>query len=363
MSAIMSCELIWLDKLAPVIEVTMMNAFQLFRAFALFGLVICIDPIQEISAQPVMRKAVAANTGALAEEWYLPTEDKAAQLYLYEIGKGEPVVVLHGGPGAGHKYLLDIANGLDNQFRFVFYDQRGAGLSFCAKEAISMANNVEDLETIRKALGVERMNLVSHSAGTLLAMNYLQKYPQNVKNLVLLGAQDPKNGNTGYFTPEELTLFKQVGEERNRFQQRPAVQAEIEKAGLSHSPLTAKQEFQLKHLRSAAAGIYHIERWREVHFFIANKDAAQATQKSTNFVYDWSKTLAAHPYPITVINGEYDYVVGPKGSPIWKRVVATEAKNVRFVMIQKAGHLSWIDDRVAFRSALRNALIGRGKVE
>lgn len=87
----------------------------------------------------------------------------------------EPVVVIHGGPGIAHNYMTDIAKGLENQFRFVFYDQRGSGLSYTySKEDISMQKNIEDLEKLRKALGLEKMNLISHSAGTYLAMNYLK---------------------------------------------------------------------------------------------------------------------------------------------------------------------------------------------
>ena len=305
-----------------------------------------------------MRNAVAGQKRAVAEEWYLPTDDKDAPfLYVYEIGKGEPVVILHGGPGISHNYMTDIAKGLDNQFRFIFYDQRGVGLSYSySKAAISMEKNVQDVEKLRKALGVEKLNLISHSAGTYLAMSYLQMYPQNVKNLVLLGATDPKNGDSKFFTDEEKAAFPLQAEEAKRFNERPEVQAEIDKAGLNKPNLTPKEEFLLRRIKSAGGTIYHVERWRQYRFFFINRDAAQGARSGMNFVYDWSNILAAHPHPITVINGEYDYQVGRKGSPIWKRVVTTEAKNVKLVLIDKAGHNSWLDNPFVFRNALRYAL-------
>ena len=52
----------------------------------------------------------------------------------------------------------------------------------------------------------------------MLAMNYLQAYPRNVKNIVLLGALDPKNGNRAYFTPEELEMFAKRNDEIKQFQ-------------------------------------------------------------------------------------------------------------------------------------------------
>lgn len=292
------------------------------------------------------------------EEWYLATEDKAAPfLHVYEIGKGEPVVVIHGGPGIGHNYLIDIAAGLENKFRFIFYDQRGSGLSYSySKDAVSLTKNVEDLERLRKGLRVQTMSLISHSAGTYLAMKYLQQYPQNVKNLVLLGATDPKGGDPSFFTEEERAGFNVQGEEAKRFAERFEVQREIIKAGLNKPNLTAKQEYFLRRIKSAAGTIYHIERWRQFRFYYVNRDAAQGARTGQDAVYDWSKTLAAHPRPITVINGEYDYAVGRKGSPIWKRVVGTEARNVKLVLINDAGHNCWIDDPIGFRIALREAL-------
>lgn len=303
--------------------------------------------------------ANAQDRSASRDSWYLPTEDGASFLYISELGKGEPVIVIHGGPGAGHKYLLDISKGLEGQFRFIFYDQRGAGMSHAAKESVSMEKHIEDLEQIRKALKLERLNLISHSFGTMLAMNYLQNYPDKVKNIALLGALDPKNGNTEFFTPAELRLFEQKNDEVAKFESRPEIQAEIRRAGLDKSNLTARESDKLRCIRGASGEIYRIELWRQRVCFYVNREGAFATRDSTNFLYDWSRMLSAHPFPIAVINGEFDYVVGPKGSPIWKRVIATEAKNVKVILLDKAGHAAWIDSPFEFRNSLRNAMAAR----
>jgi pimeloyl-ACP methyl ester carboxylesterase len=99
------------------------------------------------------------------------------------------VVVLHGGPGIGHNYVTDIAPGLENRFRFIFYDQRRAGLAYAyAKERFRWRRMSWIWRDSGKPLEIEVMNLISHSARTYLAMSYFQTYPLNVKNLVLLGA-------------------------------------------------------------------------------------------------------------------------------------------------------------------------------
>jgi proline iminopeptidase len=288
--------------------------------------------------------------------WYVQTEDKASWLYIKELGNGEPVIVLHGGPGAGHQYMPPIANGLEENNRFIFYDQRGAGWSYCPIDSITMQKHIADIELIRNSLGVEKVNLISHSFGTMLAMNYLKAYPKQVKNIVLLGAMDPKNGDTDFFSADELKLFEKKNDEVVQFESRPEVEVEIKKAGLDKPELTIKEKDKLRAIRGSAGDIYNINRWQQRLAFMVNRECASATMQSTDFHYDWAKMLAAHPFRITVINGEYDYAVALKGNPIWKRVIATEVKNVKLVELLKSGHLSWIDEPVLFKKALKNAI-------
>ena len=157
------------------------------------------------------------------DEWFLRTEDKASNLYIKEIGSGEPVLVLHGGFGNDHTNVVKVSNGLTDTFRFVFYDQRGSSLSYCEREAITVDNHVQDIETIRKALGIEKLTLVTHSASTILGFLYLEKFPDNVKRIVFLGAMHPKNGNGNkeIFTDEEWNTFEVSDKEKQQFNSRP----------------------------------------------------------------------------------------------------------------------------------------------
>lgn len=130
------------------------------------------------------------------EEWYLMTEDGESNLYIKEVGTGTPVIVLHGGFGNDHTNVSPVSNGLESKYKFIFYDQRGSSLSYCKPEAITVENHVKDLETLRKALGLEKITIVSHSAATILSFLYLEKYPERVQNTILLGAMELKSGNT-----------------------------------------------------------------------------------------------------------------------------------------------------------------------
>ena len=79
------------------------------------------------------------------EEWYLETKD-SLDIYVRGIGTGkDTVIVVHGGFGANHDYMLDAIKGLETKYHFVLYDQRGSTLSPAPIEKLTFPKNVEDL--------------------------------------------------------------------------------------------------------------------------------------------------------------------------------------------------------------------------
>jgi proline iminopeptidase len=112
------------------------------------------------------------------------------ELYVEEAGnpKGQPVLFLHGGPGAGfgpkHRRLFD-----PKHFRIILFDQRGAGKS---RPHAELRENttwdlVSDIEKLRKHLGVSQWMVFGGSWGSTLAMAYAETHPGSVSHLVLRG--------------------------------------------------------------------------------------------------------------------------------------------------------------------------------
>ncbi len=88
------------------------------------------------------------------------------------VGSGTPLLVLHGGPGIGPGYLRALDAWAD-EFRLVYYDQRGSGETELGDpEKVSFKGHIDDLDALRAGLGIDQANLVGHSAGGLLAMAY-----------------------------------------------------------------------------------------------------------------------------------------------------------------------------------------------
>jgi len=112
------------------------------------------------------------------------------ELYYEECGnpQGKPVVFLHGGPGAGinaaARRFFD-----PKTYRVILFDQRGAGKSrpHASTDDNTTWKLVEDIETLRVFMGVERWQVFGGSWGSTLALAYAQKHPERVSELVLRG--------------------------------------------------------------------------------------------------------------------------------------------------------------------------------
>ncbi len=120
----------------------------------------------------------------------LLTLDSRHRMYWETCGKpdGAPILFLHGGPGAGatsaHRRFFDPAH-----YRIVIFDQRGAGRSQPHGE---LADNttpllVDDIERLRRHLGVESWLVFGGSWGSTLALAYAEAHPERVRGLILRG--------------------------------------------------------------------------------------------------------------------------------------------------------------------------------
>ena len=90
------------------------------------------------------------------------------------------MVVLHGGPGAHHDYLLPGFDDLATGRELIYYDQRGGGQSPVTRDTpVGWREHVADLEELRKQWGLKQLTLVGYSWGGLLALLYSTQYPES----------------------------------------------------------------------------------------------------------------------------------------------------------------------------------------
>jgi proline iminopeptidase len=107
-------------------------------------------------------------------------------IYYKSIGTGPALMVLHGGPGSTHDYFLPYLLPLARHHRLVFIDERGSGHSQQLQPAqYTLQGMTDDVEAVRVALGLGRMDLLGHSFGGILAQAVAIRYPTGVRRLIL----------------------------------------------------------------------------------------------------------------------------------------------------------------------------------
>lgn len=153
-----------------------------------------------ILAPPTVRQPGPPPLAGVAY-WDLSTGSRIAFVTLAASSgpRRNPIVVLHGGPGipdmAGDAAFFGQLTGLG--FTIYVYDQLGSGRSARLADPIGygVGRDVADLEQIRRAIDAQRMILIGHSYGGVLAAHYLAAHPTRVEALILSspGALDPSD--------------------------------------------------------------------------------------------------------------------------------------------------------------------------
>jgi proline iminopeptidase len=129
------------------------------------------------------------------------------ELYFEESGnpRGKPVVMLHGGPGAGTSPAMRRFFN-PRRYRIVLFDQRGCGRSrpYAALQGNTTWELVEDIERLREHLGIRRWQVFGGSWGSTLALAYAQTHPRRVTELVLRGIFLLRRSELEWFYQDEL---------------------------------------------------------------------------------------------------------------------------------------------------------------
>lgn len=273
---------------------------------------------------------------------FVEVED--AELAYTVIGEGPPLVILHGGPGLGHDYLrIALAPLLSDSYQLIFYDQRGSGHSTGVEDTtrLTMATFVEDLESIRRKAGLERMNLLGHSFGGLLAMHYGITYPERVASLILADS-DPASW-------EMWIWYVRVIDERRTVEDEHEL-AEIQAfEGWASNPKAMEEYFRI------ALRPYFADRWRADDLRLGLDEQVLANYGPTNRrvredlgQYDIHDELERITSPALIVYGDQSIFPLEAGEALNERI-----PNSEFVVVEGAGHFPFIEAPEEFASAIK----------
>ncbi|MEW5799353.1 MAG: alpha/beta fold hydrolase [Bacteroidota bacterium] len=262
-----------------------------------------------------------------------------ADLYYKKIGSGEPVVILHGGPGLEHTYFLPQFQQLAKHYTLIFYDQRASGKSSGVVDTTTMLAEqfVEDLEGLRKVLKLEKMNLFGHSWGGLLAMEYAFTYPRHVKSLIL---SNSVGANSEWLLPYIQTRTARTTHEDS----------------LAFARITTSKEFAQKEPKAVEEFARTIFRTYFYNRAFADSLRLTFTQQTASNVldifglflkqyqqYDIRTALSSLSFPTLIISCDYDVML-----PRFEEEIHRAIKQSKYVLLKNSGHFPFIESPEQF---------------
>jgi proline iminopeptidase len=281
-------------------------------------------------------------------------------IYYTEFGKGEPLLIVHGGPGASHDYFLPYLLPLARKNRLIFIDERGSGRSQKTENPkdYTVENMVEDVESVRQELQLGKISLLGHSYGGVLAQAYALKYQKNLSHLILC--------STFHSTIKMNGVFKRM-EEKMTPDLRTRIE-KMEKAGLyGHGKNYEKNRYTSDYMTAAwgegyfpylyqnhpdpnydpiANGIMSWDLYREMW----GSDGEFVIDGNLKSV-EYTDRISAITIPTLITAGDND-----ECDPSLSREMNEKIAGSKLVIFPKSGHMTFVDQPSLFISTINEFL-------
>lgn len=262
------------------------------------------------------------------------TSSTAVPLYWAAYGPQgvSPLLVLHGGPGASHDYLLPQLLELARKRELIFYDQRGGGQSRHDDDGpITWPTQVEDLAAVAREFALEPLSIVGYSWGGLLAMLYAieaaaDRVPVRPARMALI---DP--------APVTRRYREEFEAEFSRRQQSDAIRGMHEQLRASGLQEMDREAYRQRAFEVSVAG-YFADPARAADltpFRVIGK--VQKSIWDSLGDYDLRPALAGLKCPAVVVHGSEDPIPAESSREI------AAALGARFVLIEGSGHVPYVE--------------------
>ena len=250
-----------------------------------------------------------------------------------------PLLCLHGGPGACHDYLTSLDAIADTGRQVIYYDQLG-----CGNSSIPVSNPamwtiplyVEEVDVVRRALGLDRIHLLGQSWGGMLAMEYMFTQPVGIASLTI--ASSPSS-------------MIQWVEEANRL--RDELPTEIQATLLKHEAAgtykdpeyqAAMVEFYNRHVCRVVPNPDYVERGNTK--MSQNPEVYNTMNGPSEFhvigtIKDWDvrHRLGEIHAPTLVTSGKYD-----EATPLIATTVQNGIPGASWVLFENSSHMAHVEE-------------------
>jgi proline-specific peptidase len=252
-------------------------------------------------------------------------------------GDRTPLLILHGGPGAASYYVEPLAERMSAHRPTIVYDQLGCGRSEKPDDPSlwTLDRSVEEVDQVRRALGLERCHLLGQSWGGWLSVEYMCRQPQSIAGLVLAST----SASLPQFVAEAKRLIEELPE--------PARTTLVE--------LGARGEYDLPEYKTAVKEFYRrhvcrLDPWPEAlqrtDRELVNNQVYLTMNGPTEFdvignLRDWDRTSDLHLIdgPTLVTVGRYDEL-----TPACSETLRDGIACARMVVFEESAHCAHLEE-------------------
>ncbi len=268
---------------------------------------------------------------------------KDVKLSYRVVGRGAPLIVIHDGPGYEKSIMYRGFDDLASEMTVIYYDQRGCGRSepLTPLTPLTIADNVEDLEALRKSFHLGRFSIAAHGWGVVIAIEYARKYAEYVDALVLITPISP-------FKPDPL---------RPSLLEKLSVKANLQIDQLLDHPSLSILERRRRVMRLMLEGLFHNQRVRRSIDFASLRLAPDVNLRLGGELgnLDLIPVLGEIDMPCLVVIGRHDLL-----TPVRDQMAYADGiDGSNAVVFNESGHFPFLEEHEFLISVLKEFLINR----
>lgn len=223
-------------------------------------------------------------------------------------GNGEACIYVPGGPGQGYpSFELMGGSRLEKNMKMIYMDQRGSGESGTS-DNYHLETMVKDIEELRQHLKLDRIFLLAHSFGGIIAVNYAKKYPQHTKGLILTNVTLHFLNNES--VKEQIEYGNSLLLQENKAVPEDRLSAELSKI----SAALRKKRIGYKFLTEDIETIKKMDKIDSLHPRIIDFGMAVISKPKEypEYFTDYAPVTKDIRVPVLIITGKKDKAVGSR---------------------------------------------------